>query len=72
MGSSALDLRVYRKGTLIADFRADGDPKDTESLRKLLAGAIKRDGWDESRIDEFEMQVRPANDRRLITTFVAT
>lgn len=72
MGSEALDLRVYRKGTLITELRAAGDPDDVDSMRRLLAEAIARDGWDGSRIDEFEMQIRYAGDRRLVTTFVAS
>lgn len=72
MQDEALDLRVYRKGTLIAEFRSHGDPADVDSMRNVLAGAITREGWDESRIDEFEMQVRNAGDRRLATTFVTS
>jgi transposase len=31
-------------------------------LRQLLTDAIRRDGWDASRIGEFEMDVRYAGD----------
>jgi hypothetical protein len=67
-----LDLTVRRRGARFADFTAEADPGDTDELRRLLTDAVRRDGWDVSRIGEFEMEVRYAGDGRVLTTFVAT
>jgi hypothetical protein len=71
MGRRALDFTVRRRGSRLADFTAEADPRDTDELRRLLDDAIRRDGWDASRIGEFKMEVRYAGDRRVLTTFVA-
>jgi hypothetical protein len=72
MGRSTFDFTVRRRGSRFADFTAEADPRDPHELRQLLADAIRRDGWDASRIGEFEMEVRYAGDGRVLTTFVAT
>jgi hypothetical protein len=72
MGRRALDFTVRRRGSRFADFTAEADPRDPHELRRLLDDAIRRDGWDASRIGEFEMEVRYAGDGRVLTTFVAT
>ena len=73
MGRSyPLDLHVQRKGRKIADLRAEADPKDTAALRKLLLDAVRRDGKRDDQIGEYEMEVRYADSRSVITTFVAT
>ena len=71
MGRRELDFTVRRRGSRFADFSADADPRDPHELRQLLTDAIRRDGWDASRIGEFEMEVRYAGDGRVLTTFVA-
>jgi hypothetical protein len=72
MGSKALDLRVYRKGTRVAELRAEADPKDTQELRKLLLDAVRRDRKRDDQIGEYKMEVQFTGDARLVTTFVAT
>lgn len=72
MGSTALDLRLYRKGTRVAELRAEADPKDTSVLRKLLLDALRRDRKRDDQIGEYKMEIRLAGDARLMTTFVAT
>lgn len=73
MGRRALDLRVMRKGQVVADLRAEADPKDVEELRTLLEDAVQRDGRDRDQIVDYEMEVRLSHDpSHLITTFVAT
>ncbi len=68
----ALDLTVRRKGDIIWEFTTDADHDDPDELRQLLTDALRRDRWDERRVDEFEMEVRYAGDRRLLKTFVTT
>jgi hypothetical protein len=72
MPRRSLDFTVRRRGSRFADFTAEADPCDPDELRQLLTDAIRRDGWDASRIGEFEMEVRYAGDRRVLSTFVAT
>lgn len=68
----ALDLTVRRKGDILWEFTAAADHEDPDELRQILLDALRRDRWDERRVDEFEMEVRYANDRRLLKTFVTT
>lgn len=73
MGKRALDLRVLRKGRVVAELRAEVDPKDVKQLRTLLEDVVRRDGRDRDQIVDYEMQVRLSHDpSRLLTTFVAT
>ncbi len=68
----ALDFTVRRRGDVIWEFTTDADYEDPDELRQILLDALCRDHWDERRVDEFEMEVRYAGDRRLIKTFVTT
>lgn len=68
----ALDLTVRRKGDILWEFTTDADHEDPEELRQILLGALRRDRWDERRVDEFEMEVRYSGDRRLLKIFVVT
>ncbi|WP_163568590.1 hypothetical protein [Fodinicola feengrottensis] len=72
MSREALDLVIRHNGWKFQERTVSADPNDSDDLRQVLLDAIKRDGWDERRIDEFEMDVRYANDRRLVTTFAVT
>lgn len=73
MGKRALDLRVTRKGRVVAELRAEADPKDVKQLRTLLEDVVHREGRDRDQIVDYEMQIRYAHDpSKLITTFVAT
>jgi DNA-binding transcriptional regulator YhcF (GntR family) len=70
--SQALELEVRRLGTAIATLRTRADPNDSESLHRLLLGAIKRHGCQPAEIDDFELVVRAADgDQRVIATYVA-
>lgn len=66
----ALDLTIKRKGDMMWQFTTDADHEDPDELRRILLDALRRDRWDERRVDEFKMEVRYAGDGRLIKTFV--
>lgn len=52
------------------DVRAD--PNDSESLHRILLGAVKRHGCQPAEMDDFELVVRAADgDQRVIATYVA-
>jgi integrase len=56
--TQALDLEVRRLGTTVATLRTWADSDDTESLHRLLLGAVKRDGGQPSEIEDYELIVR--------------
>lgn len=66
----ALDLAVRRRGEMLWEFTTEADHEDPEELRRILLDALRRNRWDERRVDEFEMEVRYSGDRRLLKTFV--
>ena len=69
----ALDLEVQVLGTSIGKFRAEADPGNTEDLRQLLVGVIRRRRvGDIADIGGYELTVRLAGNANLLTTFVAT
>ncbi len=72
MGRKLLDLEVRRRDRVIGSLTAEADPADATELRHLLVEAIRRDGWDEARVNEFEMDIRLAGERRVLTTFVTS
>lgn len=67
-----LDLEVLRAGEAVRKLRAEADPNSTAELRQLLSDAVKRNGGSDEELGEYEMNVRYAGERGLITTFVAT
>jgi hypothetical protein len=67
-----LDLEVRRKGRVVARLRAEADPRDPRDLERLLKDAVHRDGGAPSDIGDYEMDIREADERPVITTFVAT
>jgi len=66
-----LDLEVRRLGKLVSSLSTVADPSDTNQLRQLLVDAIRRTGGDESAIGDYELVVRYAGERGIMTTFVA-
>lgn len=72
MGREPLDLKVSRKGDVVAKLRAEADPKDMDELRTLLVDAVRRDGRGEEQVADYEMEIRYAHDpSKVVTTFVA-
>ena len=72
MAGQMLELTIRRKGWKFAEVAAKADPKDADELRRVLVDAIQREGFDENRIDEFEMDVRYAGTRGKLLTYAAT
>ncbi|TWF76906.1 hypothetical protein FHX44_112804 [Pseudonocardia hierapolitana] len=67
-----LDFAVRHRGQVVARFSAAADPLSAGDLRQLLVDAIRRRGTDDADITDYEMEMRPAGEDVLITTFVAT
>ncbi|KAA2265233.1 tyrosine-type recombinase/integrase [Solihabitans fulvus] len=68
----ALELEIRRKGYVVAKLTAEADPEELGELRQLLVDGILRDGYDESRIAEYEMDVHYLGNPDLLMTFVAS
>lgn len=67
----SLDLEIRRLGVSVATLRTQSDPNDSESLHRLLIGAVKRHGCQPSEVDDFELIVRAAGDQTVVATYVA-
>lgn len=72
MGRKLLDLEVRRKDRTVAKLRAEADPRDADDLKRLLKDAVRRDGGAPADIGEYEMEIREADERVVLTTFVAS
>jgi hypothetical protein len=71
-GPTMLDLELVHRGNVVRKFRAEADPDDGRVLRQLLLDGIKRLGYGESEIGEYELNVHHAGNPSLNTTFVTT
>jgi site-specific recombinase XerC/DNA-binding transcriptional regulator YhcF (GntR family) len=67
----SLDLEVRRLGIFVCNLRTVADPADSDQLQQLLVDAIRRTGGDQSAIGDYELVVRYAGERGIMTTFVA-
>jgi lysozyme family protein len=63
-----LELEIRHRGATFRRLSARADPRSADALHRLLAGALRRAGRDESEIGDYEMDVRIGD--RLVTTFV--
>lgn len=71
-GRKVLDLEIRRLGRVVKRIRAEADPEDARELRQLLVEAVQREGGRESRIAEYEMDIRYLGDSSVLATFVAS
>ena len=72
MGRKLLDLEVRRKGRTVAKLRAEADLRDADDLKRLLEDAVRRDGGAPADVGDYEMDIREADERFVLATFVAT
>ena len=71
VGRQLLDLEIRRLGQIAKKITTEADPRDVRELRQVLIDAIKRDGQDESRIAEYDMDIRYSGRSEVLMTFVA-
>lgn len=71
-GCELLDLEILYGDRAVRKLRVEADPNNAANLRQLLLDAVKRLGATEAELGEYEMNVRYAGERGLITTFAAT
>ncbi len=66
-----LDLEMVHLGQSRTTIRTIADPTDTGQLLQLLSDFVRRSGGNLASIGDYEMVVRYAGERGVITTFVA-
>lgn len=71
-GRQLLDLQVRWNGSVVKKLTAEADLTNAGELRQLLVDAVKREGRDQERIAEYEMDIRRFGESELFTTFVAS
>jgi integrase len=67
----ALDLELVHLGQRVRTYRTHGDPNNSEELLQLLLDAIRRTGGQQSNVRDYELVVRYAGERGVVTTFIA-
>jgi hypothetical protein len=64
----SLDIKIIRRnGDVLHDGRTVADPDDTDRLQKILRRHVLGQRWDEGRLPEFSMEVRPSGGRGTLT-----
>lgn len=66
-----LDLELVHLGRVVRTYRTLADPTDTVQLLELLTDAIRRVGGDNADPTDYELVVRYAGERGVVTTVVA-
>jgi integrase len=67
-GPQMLDLEIRHRGAIFRRLSAEADPRDADVLRRLLIGALRRAGREDSNVADYEMDIRVGD--QLVTTFV--
>jgi hypothetical protein len=68
--SEVLDLELVHLGRSVRTYRTEADPTDTAQLLGLLADAIRRNGGEDAKPADYELVVRYAGERGVVTTVV--
>lgn len=66
----ALDLELVHLGRCVQTYRTEADPTDTAQLLALLTDAIRRAGGEDAEPTDYELVVRYAGERGIVTTVV--
>lgn len=67
----ALDLEIVRLGQRVRTYRTHADPDNSEELLHLLLDAVRRSGGQPADVRDYELVVRYAGERGVVTTFIA-
>jgi integrase len=70
-GLEELDLELTHLGRSVRTYRTCADPTNSETLLQLLRDAIRRTGGQDSDAGDYELVVRYAGERGVVTTVVA-
>jgi hypothetical protein len=71
VAGEALDLELVHLGRSVRTYRTEADPTDTAQLLGLLTDAVRRVGGDTAEPADYELVVRYAGERGVVTTVVA-
>jgi hypothetical protein len=69
--SEPLDLQLVRLGRTVRTYRTEADPANTGQLLALLRDAVRRVGGDDADVSDYELVVRYAGERGIVTTVIA-
>lgn len=67
----ALDIELFRLGQSVRTYRTQADPSNVDELLQLLLDAVRRTGGNEADVRDYELVVRYAGERGVVTTFIA-
>ena len=66
-----LDIELFHLGQSVRTYRTQADPNNADELLQLLLDAVRRTGGNEADIRDYELVVRYAGERGVVTTFIA-
>lgn len=69
--TEALDLELFHRGRSVRTYRTCADPTNPDELLQLLRDAIRRTGGQDADAGDYELVVRYAGERGVVTTVVA-
>jgi DNA-binding transcriptional regulator YhcF (GntR family) len=67
----ALDIELFHLGQSVRTYRTQADPNNADELLQLLLDAVRRTGGNEADVRDYELVVRYASERGVVTTFIA-
>jgi integrase len=67
----ALDIELFHLGQSVRTYRTQADPNNADELLQLLLDAVRRTGGNEADVRDYELVVRYAGERGVVTTFIA-
>lgn len=67
----ALDIELFHLGQSVRTYRTQADPNNADELLQLLLDAVRRTGGTEADVRDYELVVRYAGERGVVTTFIA-
>jgi hypothetical protein len=71
-GRQLLNIELRRLGQVVKKLTTEANLDDPNELRQVLVDAIRRDGQHNSRITEYEMDIRLPGRQEVLMTFVAS
>jgi integrase len=72
VAAEALDIELFHLGRSVRTYRTQADPNNADELLQLLLDAIRRTGGNEANVRDYELMVRYAGERGVVTTFIAS
>jgi integrase len=68
----ALDIELFHLSQSVRTYRTQADPNNADELLQLLLDAVRRTGGSQIDVRDYELVVRYAGQRGVVTTFIAS